>query len=746
MADQFGASHRQLVKDTNAGQVEAPPGAATTSINVSGRSHTTYGKDQKSDLTEQLLKTAMMATGKVIKRRKEIDYAEGYDRGLEEGFAENEESPLRDALFGKSATLRGAQARIIETDSRNWLNMRMKHLDDDSKQFDDKQYKEYLEQALNASLEDHDDPEVRASIKKSATASFETLARNHSKFRQAWVDMENNQAVEDQMESGVQTMEAAMMYGDEKSQQEAMDATEKMFEKPPTMDREKWLETINRVATNNLANGKDVVLRFAQQKGIIQQMRPEEQRKLAIAKEIYDKKNSQNFHQSEAILLGRITAGDATDAEITAHQAKWPGQVNANVLRNKKLVADEALAKARKEQAEATDAFISGSTTFNDYSEAQKAQAVASHFDAMSHDGLAKVRAEAVQAGTFTGDPSAPFTQQQKEDFMLENPYMFASAAAQHRDVKYPAVTNMGTQMMYDMRNESLTEDDIPGLQKKMEFMEVFKTQMGGPAFQSQFKSKEDAANYAVYSGFVKDVGMHPVNAMRELRRIAEAPEIVMTEDLYDEMREITEDLEDDFIETSEQSQGLEGWWYKTDEFDTTLTDEINTKMQKYTQIYKGDMEAAQRATMADIKRNGVVSNGQFIEGGANVNIRGGSIEDYIRGVNADDRLRSQITNLDLGFAVDTDYSALKVTTDPFNKKNIILHSVHEDTGHPISVVLVTPSSGKDFSTYGVNAITGYNPNLTNRGERINAMTKNGLFQPTRKAIGDITDKALGAL
>ena len=536
MSNEFGASHRQLVKDTNAGKVEAPSKAPTTSISGS-RTHQVYGTDGKNELTRALLKTAMNITGKVIERRKEVDYAEGFDRGLEEGYAENETSPLRDALFGKSATLRGAQDRIIENDSTNWLTKKMKHLEDDSKQFNEEQYMEYLSQDLEGSMEDHKDPEVRTALKKQAVAKFQTLARNHAQQRQAWIDMENNQAVEDQMEAGIRSMEGAAQYGDSASQQEAMDDTERMFAKPATMDREVHLETLNRVIVRNLGKGQDVALRFAQEKGIIEQMRPEEQRKIALAKEVYDSKQGRNFHQSETILLARIEQGTATDSEIVAHQQKFKSRVDANELRRIKLKADDVLAEAAKLQAQADDAFISGDTmAFNAFTQSNKNAAVANHFDTMSTDGLAKIRAEAIQTGEYQGDPNAPFTQEDKTNYMLDNPYLYASAAARHPEAKYPAISNMANQIMFDVRNESLTEEDIPAVQKKMEFLEHFKDQMGNN-FQKQFGSAEVATDYAVYSGLVKDAGYHPVNAMRDLRMIKGLPDVNL-DDYADSLEE----------------------------------------------------------------------------------------------------------------------------------------------------------------------------------------------------------------
>ena len=741
MANEFGASHRALVQDTNDGNVAPAPKATTTSINVTGRSTQTIGKDNKAALTQGLLDVATGVVSKINERQKKVDYAEGFNKGLDEGYEETQKSPLRDMLFGKSATLRGAQDRIIANDSRQWLNSKMKSLKDDIKTMDEDEYQQFLTDELKGALEDHTDPEVKAAIQMQAAKQFETLARNHTQMRQAHIDMTNDQAVEDTMYQATQGMRTAQQFGDLKAQREAQDAAEEMFDQPLDMDSDVWLATTNRVIIKQLGQGDDLAYRMAEAKGIIDMMPPREQAKLNVSQQVYARKNGRDYQLDSSILKGRIAAGSATDDEIAALQAKYPNQVNANDWRDVKLKQDEALATLRKEQAEATDALISGDVAFNNYTPVQRKQAVAEAFNGLADDGLALARRDMIANGQYDGDPNAPFTQAQRMDYMLDNPYKFASMAAQHPEEKFPAIQNMATQIMFDMRNENLTESDIDGTQKKMEFLEQFKSQLGNN-FQKQFRSTDDAANYAVYSGLVKDVGMHPVNAMREVRRIQSADAIDIknyTEAISDSIG----DIEDDFLDESPQSQGINGMWYATDEFDTTLTEEIERKMTKYTEIYKGDMEAATRAAKADIRRNGVVSNGQFIEGGAHVNIRGGSIEDYIRGVNADDNLRSQITNLGLGFSVDTDYTSLKITTDPFNKQNIILHSVHETSGHPISVVLNTPTSGADFSTYGVNTFTGYNPNIADRKERAAAMIKDNTLLRGHRAVGDAINQMI---
>ena len=81
------------------------------------------------------------------------------------------------------------------------------------------------------------------------------------------------------------------------------------------------------------------------------------------------------------------------------------------------------------------------------------------------------------------------------------------------------------------------------------------------------------------------------------------------------------------------------------------------------------------------------------------------------------------------------------MTTDPYSKQNIILHGRHEKSGHPISVVLNTPTSGSEFSTYGVNSFSGYNPNIVNRQQRATTMTRDNVLLRGHRKVGEAIEK-----
>ena len=742
MADQFGASHRKLIEDTNNGKVAAAPKAPTTSVAVTGARHTVHGSDGKSQLYKSLTSFGQEVVTGMAKRQQKRDYVEGFNKGLDEGFAENERSPLRDAIFGPSATLRGAQERIVQNDSRRWLNARMSSMTDDIKSMDEDEYQAELTGQLQNALEDHDDPDIRAQITEMASKQFGTLARNHAQQRQVWIDVTAVQSVEDTMNAGILGMRNAQQYGDFQAQKDAQLEANEMFDQPLDMNSDRWLETVNSVVMANLNKGDDLAFRLAEQKGIVAMMTPSEQARLESVYAVYDKKNGRKFHTAQTSLMDRINKGTANDSDLVAFKAKYPEQgKDLNTLRDDKVKQDAILAEIARQKALTIDELVSGDVKFASRSTAEQREAVSSTFNAIADDGLRATRADMFDKGEYDGDMNAPFTPEQRMDFMLDNPMQFAQTWAQHPEVKTPMVQNLATSMISDIRREDLDEQGIEVLTRRFEALKQFQALDGGN-FHSQFRSEEDASTYAAYSYLVNDAGWNPINAIREMRTIGDREPIEIS-DYTDEIDDATKDLEDSFLDQSPESQGWWGLYNKTPDNEQVFNQELKSQLEKSLSLYKGDMSKALPAAQAVIRRNGIVSNGQFIPNGRKLDIKGGSLEDYIRGINADDEMRRQITNHESGFAADVDYTTLELSVNPWNKKAVIMHGRHEVTGQPTTISLNLPQHGSHFSTYGFNSFTGYNPNIADTEERKAAFLRNNRLLSTYKTIGRAIEKSV---
>ena len=742
MTDKYGAAHRQLVQDTNDGKVATPPKKVTTSVASGGSGHKVIGDDSKSALYQGLLGVGQEILSTVKARQDELDFAEGYNKGLDEGYAENERSPLRDMLFGPSATLRGAQKRIIDNDSRMWLNARMTSLEDDIKTMDEDEYQVELTEQLQKTLEQHDDPEIIAQLSQSAAKNFQTLARNHAQQRQIWIDASNEQAVVDNMNGGILQLRAAQKHGDVQSQLQAQEDAEAMFDQPLDMNHEVWLKAVNRTIVETLGRGEVLAYDLAEDQGLIAAMSQKDRAKLQSAYAIYDHKNGRKFHVAQQSLTSRIDNGLATDAELVAFKQEYPEQGdNLNSIREYKDKVDAELAEIARQKALTIDELMDGDVKFNSREPAERRDAVTSTFNSIADENLAQIRQKNFEKGTFTGDMEAPFTAQQRFEYMLENPMPFAQVWAKHPDVKTPMIQNLVTNIISDFRNENLDpEVGVPAMVKKVNALKQFQMLDGGN-FHNQFRSAKDAQDFSVYT-YMVDAGFDPINAVRELRLVSDMPEIELAE-YADALDEGMEDLADDFLGQSPESQGWLGLYNKTPDNEQAFNSELKSRLAEALTIYKGDMSKALPAASAAIRRNGLVANGQFIPNGRALDIKGGSLEDYIRGLNADDAMRTQITNSGNGFAPDVDYTTLELSANPFNKKAVLMHGRHETTGQPITISLNLPQHGSHFSTYGFNSFTGYNPNIADTEERKAVFLRNNKLLSTYKTIGKAIDQAV---
>ena len=742
MADKFGAAHRQLVEDTNDGKRIAPPAAPTTSVGKQRIQTRTVGSDDNTQLYQGLLNVGTEVLRGMKKRQDEQNYIKGYNKGLDEGFVESERSPIRDLLFGPSPTLRGAQQRIIENDSRRWLNSRMKSMEDDMMSFDEDEYQTELSSQLQAVLEDHEDPEIIAQITKTATKNFETLARNHAQARQMWIANANTRAVQDSINEAVLGMRSAQQYGDTQAQKDAQADAELMFDQPLDMNPDVWLETINKVVIDNLSTGDDLAYRMAEQKGIVDMMSPTEQKRLATAYSMFDAKNGRKFHIDQTALVEGISKGTMSDADLVAFKQAYPEQgPSLNQLRADKVEQDAVLAEIARQKALTINELVSGDVKFTSRTPAEQREAVETVFNSIADEGLRVQRQAAYQEGTYTGDMEADFTAEQRRDYMLDKPMQFAQVWAQHPEVKTPLVQNLATSMISDLRMEDLDEEGVQHLRRKFEALQQFEALDGGN-FHNQFRSDEDAQMFAAYSYLVKDAGYNPINAAREMRTIASREAIDVTEDRYvAAINANIDDLADSFLDQSPESQKFFGLFTVTPDNEQAFNHELQQRLTESLKMFKGDMSKALPAAEAAVRRNGIVSNGQFIPNGRSLDIKAGTLEDYMRGLNVNDEARAAITNSGAGFAPDVDYTTLELSVNPFNKKAVIMHGRHEATGQPISISLNLPQQGSDYTPYGFNSFTGYNPNIADTDERRKAFLRNNKLMQGYTTVGRAIEK-----
>lgn len=744
MADKFGAAQRQLVKDTNAGKIE-PPKPITTSVDTSGtRRRVIEGPDEKSMLYRSLINVGSEVLGRMKKQKDRADYIDGFNKGLDEGFAENERSPIRDAIFGPSATLRGAQKRIIENDSRLWLNARMKTLEDDSKSLDEHAYQAELTSQLQATLEEHEDPEIKMQIAERATKQFETLARNHAQYRQIWIDASNVNAYKETLSSAVLNMRAAQAHGDFDSQVEATQEARHMFFQPLDMNTEAWLETTNSVIIDHLAKGDDLAYRVAQDQGMLDMLDVDQKSKLDTAYSIYENKNSRKYFVEYDSLLKRMDRGEASDADLVAFKQAYPEHgPELNELRADKSAIDAELAEIARQKALTIKELVSGDVAFAGRTDVEQRDAVATTFGALADEGLRNLRQQAYEAGEYDGDMDSGFAPEERMTYMLDNPAPFAQIWAMHPEVTTPMLQNLATSMISDIRREDLDEEGVKMLTKRFEALKQFEALDGGN-FHTQFRSTEDAQMFATYSYLVHDAMYNPINAIRELRTVASKDPIDASTPFYKEMvNDNLDELEDDFLDQSPESQAFFGLFNKTPENEQAFDLEMKQRLSEALELFKGDMSKALPAAKAAIRRNGIVSNGQFIPNGRKLQIKGGSVEEFIRGINVDEDMRAQIANSGAGFAPDVDLTSLELSINPSNPKTVIIHGRHEKTGQPITLALNLPQSREEFLPYGFNSFTGYNPYIADKDERRRAFLRNNKLMKGITTIGEAIGRAI---
>lgn len=712
MADQFGAAHRKLVQDTNEGKLAPASSPLTRSVDTSSTKLRTYEStiDDKDELYRGLLKLGSDFLGRVKEEKDRRDYIEGWNRGLEEGYLENERVPWRDMIFGPSATMRGAQERIIHNDSTQWYNAKLKSMDDDVKYMDEDEYAAQIDEEFTKTNSQYDDPYIQSQMLKKTTTQRENLGRVFAQKRKVWVDAANSKAMSDGIKSQMDLYRTSASTGDFESLKYSVEGLKEALVGGMDLAPDAHREILTASVIDDMSNNTDgKLLDLLKQEGYYDMLDGEQKERVDMAERIMHEKVDKQYYLDRRNLEDAIQAETATDEDLQRFAAQYPWErERLNKWREVRQDRVDEMNLIRQDEALARWQLTTGDIAFADRPMKERRKALEQETRSMAINALRVQRKEDIATGSFEGDPDADFTDEDIHNFMLENPKRFAIMYKDHPEIKVQHIQNLISGVNHTIHSQDATLEDVEEMTRKMEALRVYENVMGDQ-FSNQFRDAESQQTYRVYDDLVRRSGWNPIDAKRELQKLKDAPAFDRATIEEYEMEDMAEEVVDDFLDQSDESQS---WFFglnMSPDNEELFRQTVGLRLERNLEIYKGNREMAMYATHADMRRNGVVSHGQFIPDGKTVNIQGGTIEELMTGINGNAEMRSQIMDLGHGWAPDTDFEEVEISVNPLNKNTIILHGRHEKTGAPITTQIAVPQRATDFPRTDWQTWSGYN-------------------------------------
>ena len=704
----FGATHRQLIKDTNEGRIE-PKEAAHVSTSIlsvnrqQGRQVTRVG-DTSKETRAALFGLAAKLGQRIGKELQQKEFSEGFAGGTLEGYKklQENESFLGRILFGKSARLRGVQARMLQDQTENNYINNFKDLDTDSKMLSTEAYHAKLNNQLQETLKTFEgDAEIQEQLVKGFAANAKQLARNHTTKRQVWVDAERKRATIDNVVTAGEVLKDLSINGaDEEAIADAEQRLLNTFKKPEGMHHVPYSETTASAIITHLQRGNETVLGLAEREGVLEKLRPEDRARVDAAAEIWSRDNDKRLYE-DIHRLEQMSVNGEHGREEYARQlsAKYP-TFNLNAWRE----ADDKLEQRRLQEAmerqERQQWLVTNDSRAQNLSVAEKHEAFAGAIEDTAKNAIMQQRLEAQREAQYAGeeldyDVDEAISPDEIAEWQLDNPTRLTplwQASQQTLPQLEQAISTMNQLV-------AAPEIDLEGLQqweRNMEFANTFK-QADELLFSKHFKSTSEADRYAAMDYLVKDAGIPVHTAIMTLRALKD-------DKTFDSKAPVPiEDLEEGvdiaLDEFTSQKLGKTLWVFdKSLENEDLFRSVAADHYERAYRTFKGNHRMAAHAARASVLRTGTVIANKFVPGGAvlDQNSYGGSADKFMDAWLQDERFQWMLTLS--GFPETDNLDDENITMRPSpDGKEIYLTGSSNANGMPIFLATPLPIDASDF-------------------------------------------------
>jgi len=708
MASEFGTTHRQVVQDTNAGNVERKQDKVITSgRRVSGRGTKTIGSGGgKGELARALLDFAEPLVKHQVEESKQKKFAEGYEKGTKEGIEELKagESVVGTFLFGKSATMRGAQQRILHDTAESRMSERLYSMEEDKAKYDRDQYMAVLKEDLDKELENHDDPETRTKLIDQFTRNSTALARMHTKARQLFVDKTNSKAYMDGIHNASRLYREVTNANDPRGMQEKAAELKAAYAKPEGMSQEAWeTHTVTAILSEVGRNNAEAI-DVAKEAGIYDKLQGVERQRLDRGLSVYEQRNNASFATEMQTFSDMMNSNPEAAVEYAAGiESKWSNSLNMNKVRATAVEQRRHLDQLARERQERIQAARSFDPSFKKQTREQQAESVSAVINDQARMAIQAERDEAVDISRANGEwqeyRTDAVTDQEVNEWLMRNPQLYENFWASH-DVVVPELQKQMRQTLASARALNITADDAEMIRENITQLNVLRSR-DEELFYNHMSASQ-ASEYAALSTLFESTNAHPTEAIETYKQvIKDGP---YGEPAVDQSRDVANDIYDTFVDM----KGEKWLWVfdKTPQNEEVLRSQIN---DKYAEFYNvtGDAAMASSMARAHIMKNGSVIGNTFQPDAQKIKdvSYNNDYEGYIRGLESNAETK-EIFNR-------ANWPADRGLTDPGVTHELLPGGQYvrlTTTGNDGLIKVVTvpvPTSENDMLDYGVKKATG---------------------------------------
>lgn len=320
----FGQSHRELVQDTNAGNIQPTTQERASSQAQIGSKQVRQVGVEDHALAAALVDVAGTAADPIIAETNRKKEEQSYiNAGKEEGrkAANSAADVWHNKLFGADASLRGAQERIAEDNARN-LYLEAQNLLENggADSWDDETWDKWRTDKIAEEVGKYDSEGMKDHINTTMGKDFQKLERDRAWKHQEYTQAENRNTTLNGLDTIAKTFNSDMASSNvQRSEEDAATRLKEIDELKAKsgMSDKAFASVVAQTASNEYVKGHDDFAKYASENGYFDDLDFEDQQTLESAQRVHEMKHDAEFgDRSNAIYgpQGLIAQGNVTGA------------------------------------------------------------------------------------------------------------------------------------------------------------------------------------------------------------------------------------------------------------------------------------------------------------------------------------------------------------------------------------------------------------------------------------------------
>lgn len=737
MADTFGMSHRQTVRDVNAGRLSSDGGASAPKGRRSGAQFRAATQEVGVRLPEgdQLVANALIkaagTAGEVITReQKRKQMLEGAKMaGTEEGRAkiQEEKDTLANKLFGPNAKIRAAEERIV-SDEVDRISMKLSQdLDEFGHQMDDEAWNAHVDDATAEMLDKYTDDDLKDQIAVHFAANTAPLTRERTKKREVYVQGENRRTFQNNATTRAEAAQLDLDSGDPDRQADAEARIASIFKKPEGMSDAAYHSSLADVMKNELTHLRVGMYEYAEKNGILDGMAWEDKLELQTARDMYDAKMDEKTITALSELDAMAEMGDiSSTVELARKMAtKYPVLFPKGIAPYVEAAWDAATEKEAAARELTTNKSLANSG--RDLSQLKPAERIEAIDGGLTDMATAELRAELAAEAKRTGqhyDPNAPVSREHIKDWLARNPEKWGRNYLAHNE-KTPLVKEMIDGTLMDLGSQELTDQEAKRLDERMGALAQLH-KMHPDYFSNLVDDAGDLTKITTYARDINSgrsraqvIQMQRERDARAATGMVHTPTKEQTERagregvrmFLSEHRgwldnfgsrvwgaiqvagELAQAPLPDFI--AESTPGED--WYNTYEIRRADMADLELKFKNDFEAafaisgnYQDALEFAKNANVTDA----AVQGNRIIVGGGKLNTKFGTWDKYVTGINDDENMRMLLATQ---HNLPEDFNLLDARTIPNPDGSGATLMIMDNNGYEVPINLSVPQQQEDM-------------------------------------------------